>query len=1243
MLDLKKFFFIVLLISANILYAGDECGGWFGGWFGGSDFSTTLNSSTTSYSNSDNAGSKDSGWNKNTDSYYVSIEDPGSVEITVTGNQIKFSYSEDSCPSKGDSPDSTTATYNFSTATDFNLKVYRSSGSSKDYTITINFTPSVPQEVDTLVDYRFDECEWDGTSGEVVDSANGDYNATIQNGANTESNLTVDGGICRVGDFIDGDKALLVDGDISLPNKYTITLWAKFPIDSSNHNDFSGKQYYNIADRPGPNSDYIYFKKYSNNWKLCVYGNNYECLDYSDVSTLTGWHYLVFKVSNNGTEYYLDGSSALSFSEHPNGGKLGLILNSDYGSNSDNQANGQSIGAYADEFKIFNSVLSDFKINKIYDNEKDKKNYDGSDRNCQYCANLNQCYTDDFDRTELGDQWSIIKEENYTPKIELNKLMLTKNDKNIATGVTLSGKFPANNNYIVIEFEHNAYGNNGGGADGVTVALADASVVDPLIEENVSDIAGAYGGSLGYAQRNGIHGFKGGWLGIGLDEYGNYSNPTEGRIGGPGMKKDAIAIRGHWDENDESNGYEYINGTETLDPGIDATVAKKYKYKISIDTRNSTQKIKVERDIKDGNGYQIIIGWFDASQNGATPPQNFKLSFTGSTGGVKNYHSIDDLNIGAVSCGTLGEDEDENINYKFDAWDTWRNLNDRNISTKVVSQSFELTIASFNEDGTDYEEFNGTVCSRVLDINDNNLTDWVKTYFNDKNTSDQTVDGNPDFNVTKANRNVKINIKWVKNINYPNCDFNEDNETNATDNFAIRPDKFTLNITTTPLIAGSDFNLTAKALDESGNEADDYNETKGSSFDVDANITSSGCTKGAFLLDDFNFTDGIKEDINGSYDDVGELNITIKEINGSEFAVVDADDTNDTQRLIEQNSTVVTFIPHHFAIVNYNFTRNNPDEEWRYMADVEDANISIAFRVEAKNEQNNTTKNFDAACAAEDVGVKIDFSVSNNDANVSYFESINNITTTGHDRNLSNIDFAGTIDDSNFTDGNSSEVIYALNVYRVFDEPKEPRTITVQEINTTSSTVKNIGLAPENNNSKFYYARLYTQDLSTSETTDTVKAKVLVYDTSNDAYVSGLQEELTHWYYYKPQNEPSNGDIIALNVSSSITKKSSNEDDISATSSFDNNGSFTISVENPGENRSTHYIHLDVSPWIWYVYQGFGSDYNDSVGSECTSHPCIKYNYHKESNGNGVNSGSTTGVHFGVNVSKNSRGIRLLR
>jgi hypothetical protein len=77
------------------------------------------------------------------------------------------------------------------------------------------------------------------------------------------------------------------------------------------------------------------------------------------------------------------------------------------------------------------------------------------------------------------------------------------------------------------------------GADGFSVFLFDASVPFRL---------GGYGGSLGYAPGLGApQGLAGGYVGIGFDEYGNFSNPTQGRNGGPGLRPNSVTLRGPTD------------------------------------------------------------------------------------------------------------------------------------------------------------------------------------------------------------------------------------------------------------------------------------------------------------------------------------------------------------------------------------------------------------------------------------------------------------------------------------------------------------------------------------------------------------------------------------------------------------------------------------------------------------------------------------------------------------------------
>lgn len=102
-------------------------------------------------------------------------------------------------------------------------------------------------------------------------------------------------------------------------------------------------------------------------------------------------------------------------------------------------------------------------------------------------------------------------------------LRLTENENNEADFAYYDTAFSSSEG-VHIEMDYSFWG--GSGADGLVVALFDGSVDNPT--------AGGYGGSLGYAQRYSIDGLSQAVFGIGLDEFGNFSNPSEGRIGGPG-------------------------------------------------------------------------------------------------------------------------------------------------------------------------------------------------------------------------------------------------------------------------------------------------------------------------------------------------------------------------------------------------------------------------------------------------------------------------------------------------------------------------------------------------------------------------------------------------------------------------------------------------------------------------------------------------------------------------------------
>lgn len=281
------------------------------------------------------------------------------------------------------------------------------------------------------------------------------------------------------------------------------------------------------------------------------------------------------------------------------------------------------------------------------------------------------CFSDDFNRASLGANWVTSNSKGgFNPTINTTagnqRLELTQNVNNQATLAVLQRLFPAAGNNVVVKFRQYAYPNGGGGsgADGIVTIFSDA---------NVPPVAGGSGGSLGYAQYispANTPGFAGGWLGVGIDEYGNFSNPTENRYLGPGVVVNSVSIRGPSNSfysttpaSNYASGYPYLAGTTALSPlvGSTSTIASGggpgHWYRISIDSRvPGEQWIQVERSTDGGSTYTAVVSYFNLMSSlkslpgwGAVTmpaiPTNFWLSFTGGTGGATNIHEIDDLQV----------------------------------------------------------------------------------------------------------------------------------------------------------------------------------------------------------------------------------------------------------------------------------------------------------------------------------------------------------------------------------------------------------------------------------------------------------------------------------------------------------------------------------------------------------------------------------------------------------------------
>ena len=176
-----------------------------------------------------------------------------------------------------------------------------------------------------------------------------------------------------------------------------------------------------------------------------------------------------------------------------------------------------------------------------------------------------------------------------------------------------------------------AYGGNG--ADGISLFLLDASTGMPAT-------LGAAGGGLSYAA------LAGGYIGIGLDEYGNFPNPGcggGGCSGGPGFFPNYVAVRGS-----TANSNAYIGGAS---PGFSlwssaATRASATTHTYSI-TLTAAGLVSVSID---GTTRLSNVNAF--AQTGAIPAY-LRVGIAASTGGSTNIHEIKSLSISSLSFSNL--------------------------------------------------------------------------------------------------------------------------------------------------------------------------------------------------------------------------------------------------------------------------------------------------------------------------------------------------------------------------------------------------------------------------------------------------------------------------------------------------------------------------------------------------------------------------------------------------------------
>ncbi|GIB95137.1 concanavalin A-like lectin/glucanases superfamily protein [Vibrio cholerae] len=488
--------------------------------------------------------------------------------------------------------------------------------------------------------YQLDEAQWNGQVGQVKNSVSDTLHGRAINGAttnNTAPALPVDlnnMGTCGYGVFI-GNQNQYVDiphnQQLSFSERLTVSAWV-YPVSRP-----TGDGLHTIVAKDD-NYEFHLDSQGRVYWYWATSNNNANSLRTTQSIPLNTWSHITIRYDRNlsGNQrqrIYINGVAVASNndSRELRTNTLNLEIGRDFNFDS------RSFNGRIDEVTIYGSALTDEQILSLYN----QRHSCGGD--------IPQCFSDDFNRPNLEQDWvPFTSSGNFTPRVVSNRLRLTEAIGNQATAVTYQRIFPAANNLVQVELDYYAWANlTGNGADGVSLIFSDATVTPRT---------GGFGGSLGYAQRTDTNpntpGFAGGWLGIGLDEWGNFANPTEGRVGGVGFRPQSITVRGS-----QASNYRYLTH-QTVSPNIDTrntnTPAPGDRYLIEIDSRNASQVLLSIRRTRNNSTTTILNQYsIPLNQQGAIP-EEFFLSLAGSTGASVNNHEIDNFRVCALKSRPVG-------------------------------------------------------------------------------------------------------------------------------------------------------------------------------------------------------------------------------------------------------------------------------------------------------------------------------------------------------------------------------------------------------------------------------------------------------------------------------------------------------------------------------------------------------------------------------------------------------------
>jgi hypothetical protein len=453
----------------------------------------------------------------------------------------------------------------------------------------------------------------------------------------------------------------------------------------------------------------------------------------------------------------------------------------------------------------------------------------------------------------------------------------------------------------------------------------------------------------------------------------------------------------------------------------------------------------------------------------------------------------------------------------------------------------------------------------------------------------------------------------------------------SEDTMSIRPSSF--NITSPSSIKASNFNLSVTAQ----NSGNGYNgtatvntalQTSNTSCPTTSDFITSTAGNSLVFVNDTNTTQM-------KATDVGSIHLNLKD---SSWTAIDQPNdcivnSNSNSANSEgkfgcniENNLSITIIPDHFDV---NATLSNANNgTFTYLSTDLTMSANIDVNITAKNSDGNVTKNYTSGCFAKTTSLNLPHSsVPSPLSKILYRDNLNTI-----DSNISTSSpISLSLDHAKFTQGSALPKV-TLNFDRNSSKPLNPFdfNLTSADVNDTDNV---IGTTVPTGKATFFYGRARAYDIKTDQPSAPNPIELEVYSTTSSGYVSGMPQNILHWYRNLNHSTLNAGRVIG----GGFTVGVSDNTQLNALAA-PINGIHPVTVSSTTDQT----VHLDISPWLWYSPS---MAYNYTTN--CTAHPCFNYQYFgtAASTNTGVNSGTFQGSDFTLTPAKKiiKQGVKVFR